>query len=206
MNTLARSRDMKILDGLEKFKYMRSDQIAEIYFTTIKKRDHRIKKTSERMKRLHAMEFVKRMRFPGEPYIYTIGGTAYNNKILHYLAVVDVYIALNKLKPSGSVLYFEPEIKFEDVICDLWVEHKNGFNNKHKEYFVEVELNSSGDISEKVQKYTRLFRHREREGKSGDQLYIIFNKERTGKQITASGNNMALKLIPLGSLETEWTW
>lgn len=179
MKSLAKSRDMKVMDGLETFRYMRSDQIADIYFTSIKKRDHRIKKVSERMKRLHSLGYVQRMRFPGEPYIYTLSGSAYNNKIQHYLTVVDVYITPQKLRPSGSVLRFETETKFSDLICDLWVEYRNEFRQEKKEFFIEVELNSSGDILEKIEKYQRLFRHRSHETERGIYLYILYSKIRT---------------------------
>ena len=41
MQDFARARDMRIMEGLESFRYMRSDQIAEMCFTSIKKKDQR---------------------------------------------------------------------------------------------------------------------------------------------------------------------
>ena len=197
------------MEGLETFRYMRSDQIAEMYFTTIINKSQRAKKTSERMKKLFARGFVKRFRYGCEPFIYTIDGVANTNKHLHYLTIVEVLIELQKLQknlPASSVLRWETEVKFDDIICDLHLEYRNGFRQETKEYFIEVELNSSGDVLAKIEKYRRLFRVRQRENKINDCLCVLCSKVSVVSKIERAGIEMPLKVMLLSDLSTGWTW
>jgi len=197
---------MRVMEGLEQFRYMRSDQIAELYFPTIRNKSQRIKKTSERMKKLFARGFVKRMRFGCEPYVYTIDGVSYSNKILHYLTIVDVLIQLQKIKPAGSVLRYETEIKFDDIICDLHLEYRNEFRQERKEYFIEIELNSSGDVIQKIEKYNRLFRARRRDNKINDGLYVLCSKVSAMGKIERGNLDMPVKVLLLSDLSAGWQW
>jgi len=206
MKDFARARDMRIMEGLESFRYMRSDQIAEMYFTSIKKKDQRIKKTSERMKKLFTRGFVKRFRYGCEPFIYTIDGVANTNKHIHYLTVVEVLIQLQKLKPAGSALRWETEVKFDDIICDLHLEYRNEFRKEKKEYFIEVELNSSGDVMQKIEKYRRLFRARKRGGKEDCRLCILCSKIAVVGKIERAELDIPVKAILLSDLSAVWTW
>jgi len=185
---------------------MRSDQIAEMFFTSIKKKEQRVKKTSERMKKLYARGFVKRFRYGCEPFIYTIDGVANTNKHLHYLTVVEVLIQLQKLKPVGSVLRWETEVKFDDIICDLHLEYRNEFRQEKKEYFIEVELNSSGDVMAKIDKYKRLFRARQRENKAGGCLCVLCSKVAVVAKIERGDWDIPVKAVLLSDLSTGWTW
>lgn len=206
MKDFAQARDMRIMEGLETFRYMRSDQIAEIYFPTIKDKGQKVKKTSERMKKLHSRGFVKRFRFGCEPYVYTIDGVAYSNKIQHYVTIVDVLINLQKIKPIGSVLRWETEKKYDDIICDLHLEYSNEFRQEKKEIFIEVELNSSGDTIQKIEKYCRLFRARRREGMISDRLYVLCSKLPVVAKIETGNFDIPIKALPLTGFEKEWQW
>lgn len=71
MQDYGKSRDNKILEGLNQFQYMNTPQIAELYFTTIKDPFQRKQKTSERMKKMFDRGYVSRFKFPSEPFIFT---------------------------------------------------------------------------------------------------------------------------------------
>jgi len=206
MRNFAQARDMRIMEGLESFRYMRSDQIAELYFANIRDKGQRGKKTSERMKKMFSRGLVRRFRFGCEPYVYTVEGASYSNKILHYLTIVDVLIQLQKIKPAGSVLKWETEIKFDDIITDLYVEYRNEFRHEQKNYFIEIELNSSGDIMQKIDKYYRLLRHRKRENISGDYLYILCLKMSVAVKIEGANYDFPVKALPLKDFEKDWQW
>jgi len=209
MKDFARARDRRVLEGLEEFRYMRSDQIAELYFANIKNSTQRTNKVSERMKKLLGQGLVKRFRYGCEPFIYTIDGVSNTNKHLHYLTVVEVMIELKKQQkklPAGSVLRWESEVKFDDIICDLHIEYRNGFRGERKDYFIEVELNSSGDVLQKLDKYRRLFRARRREGAAGDCLYVLCSKVSTVGKIERAELDMPVVAMLLSDLPTGWTW
>lgn len=205
MNGFAQFRDWRVMEGLEQFRYMRSDQIADMYFSNIKKKDQRIKKVSERMKKLHKRGLVKRFRFGCQPYVYTIDGTDYNRKTLHYLTVVDVLLQIQKLKPSYATLKWWTEKKFDDIICDLCLEYHNEFTHEHKFFFVEVELNSSGDVFEKISKYRRLFARRRRDIIKDDTLCIMF-KEMPTRGDTERENEYQVKFMSLNNITAGWQW
>lgn len=173
---LGRNRDVKVLDGLEKHRYLRSDQIAELYFQSIKDEGQRKKKVSERMKTMFKDGLVKRSRIGASPYIYYVEGSPYSHKMLHYLAIVDVWLEIKKHKQSGAAMYYEIEKNFGEVITDLYIEMNNQFTGEKKFYFVEVELNSSGRLEEKIKKYSLLFRVRSRQNNSDDKLVVVSRK------------------------------
>jgi hypothetical protein len=206
MREYGKSRDEKILAGLEKFNYMRSDQIADIYFQSVKEPESRLKKTSERMRKMHARGYVQRFRFPSEPFIYTIAGNKYNTKINHYLAVVDVWRTLRGLKPSGGNLYCEVERKEENIITDLFIEYTNHFTGIKKEYYIEVELDSKGDILEKLEKYEALFWLRKARKQPEGYLCIIYKNKRTWGKIEAYEGEIPINILHLSEVRDKWTW
>lgn len=156
MHDFGKSRDRKVLEGIEKFKYMNTNQIASLYFINIKNEYQRLQKASTRLKVMYDRGYVKRYRFPSEPYIYTLTGGKYTNRLQHYLTIVDIWIELQKIIPSGCYINCETEIKQGNVVTDLAIYFKNNFKNEHKEYYIEVEINSNSDILEKLSKYKML--------------------------------------------------
>lgn len=206
MRDFAVSRDRKVLDGLDTFRYLRSDQIADLYFTTIKDSGQRCKKTSERMRKMFVAGYVKRFRLGCEPFIYTVAGSQGSDKIQHYLAIADVMIALQRIKPAGSILNFDIEIKFDDLICDLWVSYRNEFRREQKEYFIEVELNSTGDVLQKIERYRRLLRARKHESKADDELYVLCRKNAVQRKIEGAEFDFPVKALPLMEFEKGWQW
>ena len=44
MNGFAQFRDWRVMEGLEQFRYMRSDQIADMYFSNIKKKTSELRR------------------------------------------------------------------------------------------------------------------------------------------------------------------
>lgn len=205
MREYGKSRDERILVGLDKFRYMRSDQIADIYFQSVKNPESKLKKTSERMRKMHEKGYVQRFRFPSEPFIYTIAGNKYSTKINHYLAIVDVWRKLVSLKPYGGSIYCLVERKEENVITDLYVEYTNNLANIKKEYFIEVELDSAGDVLEKVQNYEALFWSRRIKGKPEGCLYILYKHKRTLGKLEAHKGEIEFKALHLSEMDA-WIW
>jgi hypothetical protein len=206
MQTYGKSRDLKILQGIEDFRYMNTNQIAELYFTTIKKQDHKIKKTCERMKRMFDRGYVQRFRFPSEPYIFTIKGNKFSNRIQHSLMIVDTWITLKKLCPSGVVLNYEVEVKQDNLQTDLVVEYKNNFTNDKRLYWIEVENESNADILEKCKNYESLAWRRRIEGETDGQLCIIYLKRSIQSKLEGSKFDVPIKAIHFSELEEKWKW
>lgn len=203
MLTYGLSRDSRLLAGLEKWRYMTTAQAAELYFKTIKNPAQRHNKARERLKKLHDRGLCYRMRIPGEHYIYSLSNKGYNHKVQHYLALVEVWLQLQTIKPSGTVLTCESEVRIDDLIIDLWVEAKNNFRNETRNYFIEVELNSSGDIKEKFFKYEALLWRRKRDFNQSGILVIATSKKLSGLS-TESG--ISLKVVRLNNLAEDWQW
>lgn len=150
------NRDEKLLDGIIKHKYLRTDQAAELYFQSIKNPEQRKRKAATRLLSLYRKKLVQRFRFPGEPYIYTVSGTRYSPKILHYLAVTDSLIQLLPLLPPSSRVEYEIEYNMGKTITDFYVNWNNTFRAQQGEIFVEVELAGQQDVVEKIRKYEDL--------------------------------------------------
>jgi hypothetical protein len=203
---------MKILEGIEKFHYLNTNQIAELFFSkTIVKPIDRIKKTNERMKKLYDRGYVQRFRFPQEPYIFTIKGGKFSNRILHYLMITQCWIILNqdKIKPSGSVLNCEIEVKQEGIITDLLIEEINNFRpegQKKRVYWIEIENESNGDIFEKIEGYESLTWSKRSENQSVGQLIVVCKKSGLLRKLQDSSFDIPVKAYYYNNLETEWKW
>jgi hypothetical protein len=206
VQSFGRSRDEKILEGIERFRYLTTNQIAELYFPTIKKLDHRVKKTSQRMKRMYDRGYVQRFRFPSEPFIFTVRGNKFSNRIQHYLMIAQVWIVLNKIKPSGSVLNCEVEHNQGEVQTDLYVEYKNNFRQENKIYWIEVENESNADILEKCKKYESLVWRRRIENKVEGQLCIIYLKRSIQSKLESNNFDVPIKAMHFSELEEKWKW
>ena len=206
MKAVGVSRDMKVLEGLEKFRYLNTNQIAELYFANIKDPKQRTKKASERMKKMFDRGYIQRFRFPSEPYIFTTKGSKFSSKIQHFMLIADCWIMLNKIRPAGSVLNCEVKFPQGDLITDLVIEYKNNFRNEHKIYWLEVENNSSGDILEKVKKYSLLQWTMRREKQAEGHLCVVAVKDSTMRQLEAYKGEVTLKAYRYQELEQEWKW
>jgi len=201
-----KNRDIRVLEGIEKFRYMNTPQIAELYFQTIKNPEQRLKKASERMKRMYDRDYVQRFRFPSEPFIFTVKGNKYNQHIQHYLMIVNIWITLQKLKPSGSVLTCEVETKQENVITDLLVEYRNNFRGENKIYWIEVENESSANIIDKVKKYEALAWARRAYNLPAGVLCVAYKKNATIKALEAYTGDLTFKAVSYKRFEQDWTW
>jgi hypothetical protein len=132
---------------------MRTDQIAELYFKSIKNSDQRVSKARARLLKLYRGKMVNRARYPGEAYIYFTQGKADNRKRQHYLAITDVLLQIMAHLPAGSRVDYDIEVKRGQVITDLLIRYRNEFRKEQRTYYVEVELDSSGDIENKIRAY-----------------------------------------------------
>lgn len=207
MNDYGKSRDSKILEGLDKFHYMNTNQIAELYFKpTIADPFQRKQKTSERMKKMFDRGYVQRFRFPSEPFIFTTKGNKYNTRIQHYMMIVDCWISLQELKSSGSILSCEAESKQADIITDLVVHSKNNFRKEEKIYYLEIENESTGDIIEKVRKYEALAWEQKADNQIVGQLVIVHKKQSLPKKIESQCFEIPIKLIPFLEFSQRWEW
>lgn len=146
-------RDKKLLDGIEKHRYLRTDQAAELYFQAIKKQDQRQNKARERLLMLYKNKLVDRARYPNEPYIYYIKGSPRSHKMNHYLTITEVLLKIKKQLPTGSYIQYEIESKHEGIITDLVIYYKNNFRREEKTLYIEVELSNTNDIGAKIQAY-----------------------------------------------------
>jgi len=154
---------------------------------------------------MHTRGYVQRFRFPSEPFIYTIAGNKYSTKINHYLAIVDVWRTLREIKPSGGNLCCEVERKEENIITDLYVEYTNHFTEIKKEYYIEIELDSTGDIRQKIENYEGLFWLRKAKGNVEGKLCIVYKNRRTLSKIEAYTGELKPKTLHLSEMDT-WNW
>jgi len=206
MKDYGASRDNKILEGLNKFQYMNTPQIATLYFTTIKDPFQRQQKTSERMKKMFDRGYVQRFKFPSEPFIFTTKGNKYNTRIQHYMMMVDVWISLQQLRPSGGNLTCEVEVKQDNIITDLIIHYKNNFINKDNLYYIEIENESTGDIIEKIRKYESLIWLLKADNKQIGNLVIVYKKQSILNKIESEKFEIPIKVINISEFSQKWIW
>ena len=156
----------------------------------------RRKKASGRLLKLYQHKLVNRARYPGEPYIYFIRGGKYSHKINHYLAITDVLLQIRPLVPAGSKLTYDGEVNQGDVITDLAVYYSNQFRGERLTYWFEIELDSTGDIVEKVRKYEDL----DLEGS----LVIAYKHPRTAAKVEQEKFGIPVQCIPLGEVGAQF--
>jgi len=206
MQTYGKSRDSKILEGLNKFQYMNTPQIASLYFSNIKNPFQRKQKTSERMKKMYDRGYIQRFKFPSEPFIFTTKGNKYNTRIQHYMMMVDCWIALQQLRPSGGVLTCETEVKQDNLITDLIVRYKNNFTFKDNLYYLEIENESTGDIIEKVHKYESLIWSLKADNQQVGNLVIVYKKQSVKNKIEFTSFEIPVKTIHISQFSQKWEW
>ncbi len=195
----APTRDEKLLEGIIKHKYLRTDQAAELFFKAIKDKRQRERKASTRLLKFHQAKMVNRFRFPGTPYIYTTSGTRYSPKILHYLTITDVLLELLPLFPASTRTEYEIELRQGEIITDLYLSYKNEFRGTFGELCIEVELDSSGSIFEKIAKYETLL-----EDKPG-RLIVVCKHRRTIDRIKAHEFDIPVQAIDLRYIREQFT-
>jgi hypothetical protein len=203
MKSIGRARDMKLLEMLEKHLYMSTDQAARLpMFATIKNKEQRECKAAGRLRALYKNDFIPhRFKSPGDHIIYSMRKGEYNHKVRHYLAIVDVWIALTKYA-VGAKLYSEVEKKTEDVITDLYVEYRNEFRGEKRNYYFEIELNNSQPWEEKLSKYEALFWAQTGDNAPGNVLVLVSNKKRLREDYRAS--DVVVRQYDLAL--TGWKW
>lgn len=192
-------RDLKVLEGVEKHRYLRVDQAAELYFQTVRNPDQRRKKAAARLLVLHRAKLVQRTRYPGDPYIYYIQGNRYSHKLQHYLAITDVLLQIKDLAPASSKLDYDIEVTQGNIITDLVINYRNEFRQEKKTYYVEVELNSSGDILEKIRKYEEL-------DFDNSVLVIIHKHRRTVEKIQSNKYIIPVRCVDLARIADQWAF
>lgn len=207
MSQLSKSRDMKVLELLEKHRYCTTWQVAQALFANIKSPKQRLEKAGYRLKVLHDHKLINRMRIPGQHYIYTVKEPKYTHLVNHYLTIMDIWLALKAMTPSGSVLRHEVEIKFDGLVCDLWVEHSNNFRGMRQEYFIEVELASSGDVVDKIKRYEGLAWMRKASGQDMGAVTVVYDNQRTAMKLMGGNTfNVDLRVIYLQDFAKQWKW
>lgn len=83
---------------------------------------------------------------------------------------------------------------------------ENNFRDEGKIYFIEVELNSSGDIKEKLYKYEALFWRLTKSLPCPYTLGIIYDRKPHDGANISSESNIDFKSYDLGNLSAEWQW
>lgn len=193
MRAIAQSRDQKLLDGIIKHKYLRTDQAAEIYFSNIKDPHQRRQKASTRLLRLYQRHLVQRFQFPGEPFIYTCSGTKYSPKIHHYMAINDVLIQFLSLVPNGSRLEYEIEHPLgENITADINARYTNEFRGIRRNIYIEVELENTADIQAKITKYEEYA-----DDHPDIELVVICKYKRTIDRIKSRGYDLPVQVIDM---------
>lgn len=211
-----KNRNYEILEGLEKFHYLTTNQIAELYFQKNNTNDkigiinptQRIQKTTDTMNKLFKKGFVNRYRFPPEPYVYYLKTSKFTTHINHYLMIVNCWILLNKLKPLDTTLTCKVQTKQEDIlITDLLVHKitKNQFRSDEKVYFLEIENKSTGDIIQKIKQYEQLFWIRETNKDIPNILTIVF-ADRIPKKLININFNCPVILTTFNDFKNDWKW
>lgn len=214
LTKFGKTRNYEILSGLEKFHYLTTNQIAELYFqkdsdnnTGISNPLQRTQKTTEVMKKLYKQGFINRYRFPPEPYVFYSKSTKYTTHIGHYLTIASCWIILNKLIPLDTTLTCEVEYKQDNIITDLFIHKitKNQFRHDEKYYYLEIENKSTADILEKIKQYETLAWIKQMNNEPIGILNIIFAGN-IPKKITNTQFNFPVNLISFNNLEVSWKW
>jgi hypothetical protein len=198
VRSIAVTRDQKLLDGIMKHKYLIPGQAGELFFTTIENDVYREKKAAARLLSLYRKKLINRFRVPGDPFIYTASGSRYSTKMIHYLAITDVLLEIKKLLPSSSALEYEVEYHHNNVIADLYICYSNHFRGESREYFIEVELESSGNIIDKIQKYERFIEN--------EKLIIVCKHHRVVERIRSEEYYIPVQAIDLQYIKEQWHW
>lgn len=206
MRAVGASRDKRVLDGLEKFRYMTTPQVAELYFSNIKDMGQRNKKASERMKVMFDRGYTNRYRFPNMPLIHSLKERRYSSHVDHYLAIVGAWIIIKALRPSGSTIYSEVEYKQEGLQTDLYIEYRNEFRKERKDFFIEVEVNSNADLIEKLKRYEALEWTRNIENACPSVLVFVYEKSRTLKKLEGYDGELEFNAINVTELNERWHW
>lgn len=192
------ARDLRLLEGIEKHRYLRADQAAELFFQSVRNIDQRRKKAAARLLVLHRAHLVQRTRYPGDPYIYFTKGNRYSHKLRHYLAITDVLLRIRALAPASSKIEYEIEASLgSGVITDLVIRYRNEFRKAQQTYYIETELDSSGDIIEKIQKYEEL-------DLEDSTVVVIAKHRRTQEKLQGQRFIIPVRCIDLASIETSW--
>ena len=202
MRAIAQSRDQKLLDGIIKHKYLRTDQAAEIYFPTIKDKHQRRQKASTRLLRLYQKHLVQRFQFPGEPFIYTCSGTKYSPKIHHYMAINDILVELLTLVPNGSRFKHDIEYRLgESIVADVNVRYTNEFRGIKRNLCFEVELESTADIFNKIGKYEEYS-----DDNPGIELVIVCKYKRTIDRINSRSYDLPVQAIDIHHISEQFSF
>lgn len=199
-----KTRDNKILQGLESFKYLTTPQIAELFFQTIKNPLQRTQKTSERMKKLYSKGYINRSRFYPESYVFTLKPNKFTTHVDHYLLIVNTWLTLKRIVPASSILKYQVETKQENVITDLLVNYRNEFRNHNKIFYIEVENKSTADIADKIKQYESLAWMNKMNNQPIGKLIIIYSNSNKVKEYHSS--DIEIQTIPYNELSIQWHW
>jgi len=185
-------RDMKLLEGIEKHRYLRVDQAAQLFFPTIKNFEQQKGKARERLLVLYRNKLASRARYPNEPYIYFARGNTRNHKMNHYLMITEVLLQIKKQFPAGSHIEYEIESKQRHIVPDLIIHYKNDFRNEKQTYYVEVELDSSADIEGKIRAYEELL--------DKEKLIVVCKHKRSLEQARAVDTDLNIIVTDLANI------
>lgn len=200
MAILAPTRDEKLLDGIVQHHYLRTDQAAELFFQSIKDPLQRRRKAAARLLTLYRRKQVQRFRFPGEPFIYTVSGTKYSPKILHYLAITDVLLEVLSIIPNQSRIEYEIEVRQGSSITDCIINYHNAFRGISGELHIEVELENSQDIVSRMEKYEDIL-----EDRPNAQLLVVCKHRRTVDRLRNHDFDFPLQAIDIHYIKEQFT-
>ena len=88
--------------------------------------------------------------------------------------------------PSGSKIDYDIEVQHGDVITDLVIHYKNEFRGETRTYYVEVELDSTGDVGRKIRAYEEII-------EDDDVLLVVCKHKRTEVKILGEKHLIKVK-------------
>jgi len=145
------SRDKAILQAVEEYRALNTDQIYSIFFSSLPTGQ---RKAQERLTRLHRMAKIQRTRF-GDTYTYYHGEKS--GLLAHLLGLNWVRIWIEKKCRSWEqVQSFTYEQDYGILRTDSFVAVKNKVAQTFKFYFVEMDRGTNE--FDKVRKYCQLFK------------------------------------------------
>lgn len=94
---------------------------------------------------------------------------------------------------------YDIEVKVaDDIITDLMISYRNEFRKESKIYYVEVELDSSGDIENKIRSYEEYLEDNE------GRLVVVCKKKRIAEKIRAGRWAIPVKVLDLAAVKEQW--
>lgn len=149
-------RDKKIIDYIENYRCLNSEQIEFLLFKGMKSGK---RKCQQRLKKLYDQKKVKRWRYSlEESYAYYIELKSKVEQMEHLINLNWIIVWFeNNLNSWEKIYHLKYEINFEILRCDCFIIIKNIFSNEYKMYFIEMDIAKSNNRFDKIKKYNELY-------------------------------------------------